>query len=191
MISSLKGVINRVTLDGCEIEVGGVGYWVYISHEFGKNHKIGDEMRLSIHMAVTENDISLFGFEESKDIEMFKMLVSVSGVGPKTAARIVWEGETNKIKEAIASAEVKFFESIKGIGKKTAQRIIIDLKSKIGGLGEINLAENEVDKGSDLFLGLKQLGFEKKEIEGVIRKLPEGLERTEDKLSWCLKNLSG
>lgn len=190
MISSLKGIINRITLEATEIEVGGVGYWVYVSHEFGNNHKMGDEVRLSIHMAVSENDISLFGFEESADIEMFKMLVSVSGVGPKTGARIVWEGKTNKIKGAIAGAEVKFFEGIKGIGKKTAQRIIIDLKSKIGGLGEIDLNEDEIDRGSDLFLGLRQLGFEKREIEEIVKKLPDELVKTEDKLSWCLKNLS-
>ena len=142
-------------------------------------------------MAVSENEIALYGFENWDDVNLFKMLISVSGVGPKTGAQILAGTKSDLIIKAIGDADVDFFQKIKGIGKKTAQRIIIDLKSKIGGLGELDLTkDDEKDFENDLVLSLKQLGFDKKEIEKVTSKLPIDLETTEEKLSWCLQNLN-
>ncbi|MDD4106576.1 MAG: Holliday junction branch migration protein RuvA [Candidatus Shapirobacteria bacterium] len=190
MISSLKGRINRLWGNNCEIEVGGVGYLLWVGKNFFKKHNEGEELKVATYMAVSENDVNLFGFEDWDEVNLFKMLISVSGVGPKTAAGILGETEGVQIIKAIGEADVGFFEKIKGIGKKTAQRIIIDLKSKIGGLGELDLTkDNEKDIESDLVLSLKQLGFDRKEIERVTQKLPKDLETTEEKLSWCLGNL--
>ena len=140
-------------------------------------------------MAVSENDINLFGFDNWEEVDLFKMLISVSGVGPKTAAGIIGGTESLAIIKAIGNADVSFFEKIKGIGKKTAQRIIIDLKSKIGGLGELDLSRDEKQIDDDLVLSLKHLGFDRKEIDRVTGKLPKELETTEEKLAWCLANI--
>lgn len=191
MISSLTGKINRIWGNNCELEVNGVGYLLWVGKNFLKKHNAGEELTVSTYMAVSENDINLFGFENWDEVDLFKMLISVSGVGPKTAAGILGETESLAIIKAIGEADVGFFEKIKGIGKKTAQRIIIDLKSKIGGLGELDLTQdNEKENESDLVLSLKQLGFDRKEIEKVTGKLPKELETTEEKLSWCLANIS-
>ena len=190
MISSLKGRINRLWGNNCEIEVGGVGYLLWVGKNFLKKHNEGEELKVATYMAVSENDVNLFGFEDWDEVNLFKLLISVSGVGPKTAAGILGETDGVEIIKAIGEANVDFFQKIKGIGKKTAQRIIVDLKSKIGGLGELDLtqdSEKEID--SDLVLSLKQLGFDRKEIEKVTSKLPKELETTEEKLSWCLLNL--
>ena len=90
--------------------------------------------------------------------------------------------------KAIGDANVDYFKKIKGIGLKTAQRIIVDLKSKIGGLGELNLKDNLPLLEDDLTLSLQQLGFEKKEIEQMIKGLPKDLVEVEEKLEWCLRN---
>ncbi|HAP37545.1 TPA: Holliday junction branch migration protein RuvA, partial [Candidatus Shapirobacteria bacterium] len=110
---------------------------------------------------------------------------------PRTAAGILGSKQSEEILKAIGDADVDFFEKLKGIGKKTAQRIIVDLKSKVGGLGELDLRkESTGDKEEDdIVLSLKQLGFDKKEIEKVVKKIPEKLETIEDKLSWCLRNM--
>jgi len=188
MISSLTGKIDRVFGDYVEIEVNGVGYLVFVGK---KNYQIGEGIKIYTYMAVSENEIALYGFENWDDVNLFKMLISVSGVGPKTGAQILAGTKSDLIIKAIGDADVDFFQKIKGIGKKTAQRIIIDLKSRIGGLGELDLTkDDEKDFENDLVLSLKQLGFDKKEIDKVTSKLPVGLETTEEKLSWCLQNLN-
>ena len=189
MISSLKGKINRIWGSNCELEVNGVGYLLFVGKNFLKKHNVGEELTVATYMAVSENDINLFGFENWEEVDLFKMLISVSGVGPKTAAGILGETESLAIIKAVGNADVNFFEKIKGIGKKTAQRIIIDLKSKIGGLKELDLSKEENLVDDDLVMSLKQLGFDKKEIDKVTGKLPKELETTEEKLSWCLSNL--
>jgi holliday junction DNA helicase RuvA len=191
MISSLKGEISRIGNNFVEIEISGVGYLVWCGLNFLKKRIVGEEIKIYTYQAVSENDISLFGFENGDEVDLFKMLISVSGIGPKSGALIMGQVSSEEIVKAIGEADVAFFEKVKGIGKKTAQRIIIDLKSKIGGLGELDLTkDNGKETESDLVLSLKQLGFDKKEIEKVTSKLPVNLETTEEKLSWCLANVS-
>lgn len=186
MISSLRGKITKVWGNHIEVEVGGVGYWLFVGTSFLKRHHEGEELKVQTYMAVSENDVNLFGFETWEELDLFKLLITVSGVGPKTAAQILGNTTASEVVKAIGEAEVQFFEKLKGIGKKTAQRIIVDLKSKVGGLGEINLKEELPLLEDDLVLSLKQLGFEKKEIELAVAKLPKDIETLEEKLNWCL-----
>jgi len=186
MISSLKGTVSRVFGNYIEIEVNNIGYLVFVGK---KVFNEGAEIKLFTYMAVSENDINLYGFDSFEELDLFKMLITVSGVGPKTAAGILAEKNTLEIVKAIGDADVDFFKKIKGIGLKTAQRIIVDLKSKIGGLGELNLKDNLPLLEDDLTLSLEQLGFDKREIEKVTKKMPNELVELEEKLEWCLLNL--
>jgi len=191
MISSLKGKVNRISGNYIEVEVGGVGYLSWVGR---RNYSEGQEIKIYTYLAVSENDLALYGFENFEDLDLFKMLITVSGVGPKSAAQILGAASaeaasSRAIIKAIGEADTAFFEKIKGVGKKTAQRIIIDLKSKIGGLGELNLKEDLPLLEDDVVLSLRQLGFERKEIENVIKKMPKDIDILEDKVSWCLQNL--
>lgn len=189
MISSLRGEITRIGNNFVEIEVCGVGYLVWCGNGFLKRRSVGEVMKIYTYQAVSETDISLFGFETIDEVNLFKMLISVSGIGPKTGAQILGQTDSGQIIKAIGEADVKFFEKIKGIGKKGAQRIIIDLKSKIGGLGELDLRdEDKNEEESEIVMSLKQLGFDKKEIESVVKKMPK-LDTIEEQLAWCLQNL--
>ena len=192
MISSLKGKISSIGNNFVEIEVHDVGYLVWCGQNFLKRRNVDEELKIYTYQSVSETDISLFGFETIDDVNLFKMLISVSGIGPKTAAQIMGQTESGEIVKAIGEADVKFFEKVKGIGKKGAQRIIVDLKSKVGGLGELDLAADAkamAAEDDDLSLSLKQLGFERKEIEKVTAKLPVDLETIEEKLEWCLSKI--
>ena len=190
MISSLRGEITRIGNNFVEIEVCGVGYLVWCGNSFLKRRSVDELMKIFTYQAVSETDISLFGFETIDEVNLFKMLISVSGIGPKTGAQILGQVDAGEIIKAIGAADVKFFEKIKGIGKKGAQRIIVDLKSKIGGLGELDLRDddNENETESDIVMSLKQLGFDKKEIEMVVKKMPVTVCVIEDQLAWCLQN---
>jgi len=189
MIASLKGQVERVGGNQIEIVVNGVGYLVSVGEKLVGKITEGIDLKVFTFMSVSENDMSLFGFETRDEVNLFKMLISVSGVGPKTGAQILGKTESEKVIKAIANADVKFFEDIKGIGKKTAQRIIIDLKSRLGSLKELDLSGGEEITEDDLYLSLKQLGFDKKEIEKVMKKLPKDILIIEERLSWCLQNL--
>jgi len=190
MISSLRGKILKVRQGYFDIEVCNVGYSVWVGNRLANKYVEDGEIFLHIHMAVSENDVALYGFESWQDLSIFKMLISVSGVGPKTGAGIVSEVGSEPVIKAIAEADVEFFKKIKGIGLKSAQRIIVDLKSKVGGLGELDLKKDNEVVEDDLFLSLKQLGFDKKEIDKVVLKVPVELVEIEERLSWCLKNLA-
>ncbi|MFA7300712.1 MAG: Holliday junction branch migration protein RuvA [Candidatus Shapirobacteria bacterium] len=186
MISSLKGNVSRIFGNYIEVEVNGVGYLVFVGK---KGFNEGQEIKIFTYMAVSENDISLYGFEKYEDLDLFKMIITVSGVGSKTAASILAEKNSLEIVKAIGDADVEFFKKLKGIGLKTAQRIIVDLKSKIGGLGELNLKDSLPLLEDDLVLSLQQLGFERKEIENVVNKMPKDILELESQLEWCLLNL--
>jgi Holliday junction DNA helicase RuvA len=189
MISSLKGKITRVWGSYIELEVKDVGYLVMMGVNYLRKHSVGEEVKIQTYMAVSENDMALYGFETWEEMDFFKLLITVSGIGPKTAAQILGQANSIEVIKAIGEADVKYFEKIKGVGKKTAQRIIVDLKSKIGGLGELDLTEDTSMAEDEVTQSLKQLGFEKGEIEKVTAKMPKELVRLEEKLEWCLQNL--
>ncbi len=187
MYSSLRGIVEHKTKDWVEVVVGGVGYKVQVGENLMKLLKEGEEKKVIVYQVVSDSDLRLFGFENYEELAMFELLISVSGVGPKTAMQIVGTHKEAEIRAAVSNAKVSFFEEIKGIGKKTAQRIIVDLKGKIGGSKEIDL-EGETEFSSDLLESLRQLGFEKKELMPLLKTMPE-MESFEEQLRWCLKAL--
>lgn len=189
MISSLRGVVTHKGNSSVDVEVAGVGYLVHVNKQFLADHLEGELVKVVTYMAVSENDINLFGFENYEDMDVFKLLITVSGVGPKTAMGVMSEVSGEQIVRAIGEANVDFFQKIKGIGKKTAQRIIVDLKSKIGGLGELDLSQ-DVTETDEVSMSLKQLGFGQSEIQGVLQKLPKDMVILEEKIEWCLKNIN-
>lgn len=189
MIVSLFGPIEKIAGNSVVVEAGGVGYGVWVGARLARKLVEGEEVKLWTHLAVSENDQALYGFESWEELQLFKLLITVSGVGPKTGAQILSETQAETVVKAIGDADVDFFGKIKGIGKKTAQRIIVDLKSRVGGFGELNLKDNLPLLDDDLSLSLRQLGFGSREIEGVLAKLPKEIGVLEDKISWCLQNL--
>jgi len=166
-----------------------VGYWVYLGTNYLRKHNEGEEVKIQTYMAVGENEIALYGFESGDELELFKMLITVSGVGPKTAAGILSGCNSLDLMKAIGDADVEYFAKIRGVGKRTAQKIIIELKSRVGGLGELDLKQDYPLLEDEVYLSLKQLGFERREIEKVMGKMPKDLKETGDRLGWCLRNL--
>ncbi len=163
MIGYLRGTVVDSNKETIILDVNGVGYLIHTS----KHPTSGENTKYFIHTHVREDQISLFGFETQQEIGLFKMLLSVSGVGPKVAMAIMSASDVNKIFAAVSKADVGFFTSIPGIGKKGAQRIIIELKGKIGSVQDIDLGED----GDDIVEGLMSMGFDRKEIKKVIIKL--------------------
>jgi len=190
MICGIRGKIESKDSGLVEVNVNGVYYQVFIPKRLANKIIVGETRRLRTYMQVAETEMNLYGFETREDVDMFRMLISVSGVGPKSGLVIFDDNGVEEIRQAVIDADVDFFKKVKGLGLKTAQKIIIELKSKIGGIKDLDLsAQKENAKSDEAYLSLVQLGFDKKSALEVIKKIPKKLETTEKRLAWCLKNM--
>lgn len=174
MITYLSGKLVEKNPSYLIIDVNGVGYFVHISLQ--TYSKLGNEEYCKIHtyFSVKEDSQTLFGFSDVQERELFKQLISVSGVGTNTARMMLSSMTSNELVSSIASANVTSITSIKGIGTKTAQRIILDLKDKIlktSDDGENNLAIMDNTIKNEALSALVVLGFDKKTAEKAIDRV--------------------
>ena len=188
MISSLTGRVNYKEGQVVELLVGNISFSVLTPLPLTARLELGEKITLFTNLVVGEKLLELYGFENRSDVNIFKMLISVAGVGPKTALMIFNQKSGEEIKKAIDEANVDFFSGVKGIGRKTAQRLIVDLRSV---LDRIKLQEKKkVRKEAGLvYDALLQLGFNQQEIDLVISRLPR-TGSDEEKISQALKLLS-
>jgi Holliday junction DNA helicase RuvA len=132
MIASLRGRVVARRPDGLVLDVGGVGYLVQATQRALQKGRTGEEVTLDTHLHVREDILQLYGFAEPAERELFELLLSVSGVGPKVALAILSSSTPADLRRAIALEDTTRFVAIPGIGKKTAQRVVLELKEKLG-----------------------------------------------------------
>ncbi len=172
MIGWLSGKLLAVDKDRIIVDANGVGYQVLPSAGVARNKvKIGEEIKLFIYTHVREDQLALFGFSNLEEKQMFELLLSVSGVGPKSALAVLSRGNPDEVREAVANADVEFFQSVPGLGKKTAQRIIVDLKSKLGDVQDLDLSGGNEAAVKELILALKSMGFSSDEARSAVKKV--------------------
>lgn len=173
MITHLKGRLVEKNPTDVVIDCNGIGYLVHISlHTYSQ---IPDQESVSLYtyLQVKEDAHNLFGFSTKIERELFKLLLSVSGVGASTARTMLSSLSPDQIKEAIANADVPLIQSVKGIGAKTAQRVILDLKDKVikvYGIEEVSAEKGNTNK-EEALSALEVLGFNKKQAEKVVQKI--------------------
>ena len=193
MITHLKGKLVEKNPTYVVIDCGGVGYFLNISlHTFSK---IGDEenIQLYTHLQVKEDAHTLFGFAEKTEREIFRLLLSVSGIGASIARTMLSSLNPDQIKQAIASGDVPTIQAIKGIGAKTAQRVILDLKDKIlkvYDMDEVSVQSNNTTK-EEALSALEVLGFTRKQSEKVVDRVlvQDASMSVEAVIKQALKNL--
>ncbi len=186
MIKSVVGILEEVAMDACVLVVGDWSLEIKCSKQVLGNMvaKIGKKIKLWSWLRIYEEEMILYGFESKEDLELFKVLISVSGVGPKGALSIMDLAEAKKIGQAIDDAQVEWISRAKGIGKKTAQRIIVELRGKLV-VDEVKSKEDE-----ELVEIMKSLGFTRKEYEKLMKKMPERMQTVEEKTQWLLRNVN-
>jgi Holliday junction DNA helicase RuvA len=193
MITHLKGKLVEKNPTHLVIECAGIGYFVNIS--LHTSSKIGDSenIQLFTHLQVKEDSHTLFGFFEKSERELFRLLLSVSGIGASTARTMLSSLSPGQIRDAIALGDARTIQGIKGIGAKTAQRVILDLKEKVlkvYDIDELSVPSNNTNKDEALS-ALEVLGFVRKQAEKVVDKIvgqDPGLS-VEDIIKFALKNL--
>ena len=170
MITHLKGKLVEKSPTNVVIEVNGIGYWVNISLTTFSQIPDNENIKLYTHLQVKEDSHSLYGFYSKKEREIFRLLISVSGVGTSTARTMLSSLDPQQVVEAISSNNVSIVQSVKGIGSKTAQRLIIELRDKI--LKIYDLDETYVNSNNttreEALSALEVLGINKKSSERIV-----------------------
>ncbi len=189
MISHITG---EVLLKGDRfviIDVSGVGYKVYISvetmRELGNKEK---EVSLWTHLSVRENALDLYGFDNYAEIELFEMLIGISGVGPKSALGIMGVAPLDTLRTAIASGDTSYLTKVSGIGKKNAEKIVLELRDKLGVL------KSESTKGimreeSDVVDALQTMGYSVGEAREALKQVSQETSGASARIKEALKNL--
>lgn len=176
MISHLRGKVIQKTPTEIIIDVNGVGYQVHIPlSTFEKIDKLNGEITILTHMHVREDAMILFGFATEPERDIFRLLISVSGIGPKIAQGILSGIATNDLREAILLGNIDALTSISGVGRKTAERIILELRSKLGKIEfteqTVTPTSQQLKARSEAIIALMSLGFNRTNAEQALRTI--------------------
>ncbi|MCP4883558.1 MAG: Holliday junction branch migration protein RuvA [Flavobacteriales bacterium] len=193
MITHIQGKMVEKNPDHVVVECNGLGYHVNISLQTFANIPDQENLKLYTYLVIREDAHILFGFYSKTEREIFKMLISVSGVGPSIGMTMLSSMDTEEIQHAIANEDVSKIQSVKGIGLKTAQRVIVDLKDKI--LKSYEISEDLPSSNNTIKIealsALEVLGFSRKKIEKVIQVILQNSPdiSLEELIKQALKNL--
>ncbi|MGD0340445.1 MAG: Holliday junction branch migration protein RuvA [Bacteroidales bacterium] len=193
MIDYIKGTITQITPAFITIETGGVGYFINISLTTFTKLEGKNDLKILVHEVIREDTHQLYGFADKEERDIFRHLISVTGVGASTARMMLSSLTPAEIEKSIIGSDVNLLKSVKGIGLKTAQRIIVDLRDKIGklaGSGEI-FAFADNTRRDEALSALVMLGFAKGAVLKVLDKIVREQKdlTVEEMIKRALKNL--
>jgi Holliday junction DNA helicase RuvA len=189
MISHLTGTVFEKEPGAVILDVAGVGYRVHVSSATFASLPVesGASVSLYTHMAVREDSMDLYGFTDRDELSLFEMLLSVSGIGPKSALAVLSLAGAVTLRTAIAKNDVSYLTKVSGIGKKTAEKIIVELKDKMGSYAS---AGPELREDADVVEVLVSLGYSRDEAREVVKRLPEDAAGTSSRVKEALKLLA-
>ena len=197
MIGYLHGIVKFIFEDSCILDVNGIGYKVYIDDRTRESFHSGQDIELFIHTAVREDSITLYGFVNKTDYDLFSQLITVSGIGNKTALNVLAKMSSKDLARAIYQKNLTALTNLPGIGKKSAQRLILELKDKL----EIDTFSEDDDKSEwqstkdkpkpfeEAAEALTALGYTNSEIAEVFQKARKSM-TTEELIKFALKELN-
>ena len=187
MIAKLKGKIEYSKNNYVVVDVNGVGYKVFLSiYTFGKVAGL-KEVDLFIYTYVREDVLALYGFLNADELDMFELLISISGIGPKAAMGILSIATPKTIRTAIINEDASILTKVSGIGKKTADRVILELKNKVADLSTEDKEEVSVD--TDALEALITMGYSVYEAREALKNVPKDAKDVGQRVKIALKNL--
>jgi len=191
MISKLTGEIAHTDIKYIIIDVHGIGYKVSATSDtifqLSKNKK---EITLWTYLAVRENAMDLYGFISIEELNFFELLITISGIGPKTAMGIMNAAPVETLETAIHTGDSSHLTKINGIGKKVAEKIIVELKDKVKTIPHTPESKLAMKNDSDVIEALKSLGYNPSEARNALKEIPKNIANTSDKIKEALKVLS-
>ncbi len=193
MIAFINGILDSIDDNYVYIDCNGVGYRVMMpGFDVAEIGNVGENVKVYTHYHVTENEMSLYGFNSVKSKKLFEMLISVNGIGPKNGIAILSELTADEVMNALVTGDAKALSSAKGVGKKIAERAILELGNKIDASELIGVSEtnSDISFDSEIVMALESLGYSRQEANTAIRsaEYQEGMTE-EEFLKACLKTM--
>ncbi len=182
MIATISGQVSQVRSGSVVVELGGLGYEVFLPLSEVLALKEGANIKLFIHEHIREDAHTLYGFSDNSAQDLFENLLSVSGVGPKVALAILSSAPTAKIKEALAGGDADVFKAIAGVGQKTAQRIIVELRGKLE-------ASSQAQPADPAYQALISLGYTAAQAAKAAAAVPADITDEQHRIKAALKEL--
>lgn len=191
MIATIEGTISEKLLDTVVVTVGGVGYGVLMTAEDYGALALGSKHKIYIYEHIRESAHDLYGFCKLDTKLLFEQLLSVNGVGPKMALSILSVGSNSEVRIAIANGDTKLIQTANGVGKRVAERVVIDLKDKVGIVGDDGNISDILTTGGNMpkdeaFEALLSLGYSAQDASAALSKVDDTLP-TEDRVKQALK----
>lgn len=191
MISFLRGQIVNKSLNYAIIEVAGLGYQIYGTENFLAELKIGSSVEVYTHHQIREDASDLYAFKALADLELFELLLTVSGVGPKSALGVLAIASADDIKEAIIRGDANLLTKVSGIGKKTAERLVLELKTKVIRSGGAAMTINSSSlAGSDEVDALISLGYSFSEARVALNSVDPIITESGERIRAALKKMA-
>jgi len=191
MISFLRGKIIHKSLNSLILEVNNIGYQIFAGENFLAELRVGSEAEIYTHHNIREDASDLYGFKNPEDLELFGLLLTVSGVGPKSALGVLSLASAGDIKEAIARDDASLLTKVSGIGKKTAERVVLELKNKIIRTAGAMSAISSLPSGSsDELDALMTLGYSLSEAREALNALGPEITDSGERVKAALKKMA-
>ncbi len=200
MYAYIKGSLEAKSLGYVVVEANGVGYKIFMSESaIDRLGEVGEKVKIYTYLRVREDEMSLYGFITNEELHMFELLLSVSGIGAKSAISILSNITPSSFALAVITDDVASIKSLPGIGAKTAQRIILELKDKVKAADDTNKEELEtmlnkkeanMENVSEAIAALQVLGYSRKEVEKALEKVEKDNLSVEDLIRKALNNLA-
>lgn len=185
MIGSLRGTVVGIVRGSIVLEVAGVGYRVSLIASSLAKAKEGDEMFVWTHLAVRETAQDLYGFETKDELTWFELLLTVSGIGPKSALAVMNAADVQSLETTIGRGDAAALSKTFGIGRKTADKIVLELRDKVGALDPREARPSGSD--GDVVDALVGLGYSVKEAREAVQSLPRNDQSTEDRIREAIR----
>ena len=173
MIASLQGQVIQIGEDNLIVEVGGIGYLVYVTEFLVQSQRRGEAVSLLTHLIVREDSLTLFGFQEQEEVSLFQELIKVNGVGPRLALETLSTHNPDVIKRAVLNKQEEIFAQVSGIGKKTAQKILLTLEDRISFTDAMVISPETAGINAEVQQALVTLGYSVLEAQAALQNLPE------------------
>jgi len=190
MIAYLKGTVLNKSENSLILVNNDIGYDIRVTKKILNKIVEEDDLELFIHTHVREDEISLFGFDTQEEMNFFKNLISISGIGPKIALEVL-NFPIPELKKAIFDKNIDYFKQIKGLGKKTSERIFLDMKCKItpDEIECVSYSQERREIKDDIFDAVLTLGYSRKQVIKALKNLPEEITDDEEIIKFIIQNV--